>query len=234
MKLGLLLCDHIAESWQPEHGDYPSMFAKWLPQVQWTVYDLTAGHFPSSVDSCDAYVTTGSKWSVYDQLPWIVDFKSLVQQLYKARKPYVGICFGHQMLAFALNSPVQKSSGGWCVGNHEFTVSQPQAWMQPYHATFRVLMSCQDQVLSLPEEAKMIAFSEDCPVGVFLVRNYMLGIQGHPEFTVAYNATLIHSRQDRIGLEKVHAAQASFAQPIQAPLLGQWVMKFLEQAMSGQ
>lgn len=234
MKLGLLLCDHIAESWQLEHGDYPAMFANWLPQAQWTVFDLTTGHLPSSVDSCDAYVTTGSKWSVYDALPWILDFKTLVKQLYTARKPFVGVCFGHQMLAYALDGQVQKSTGGWCIGNHEFEVVRPQEWMQPYQTSFRVLMSCQDQVLSLPRDAEVVASSLECPVGVFLIRNYMLGIQGHPEFTSAYNATLINSRLDRIGLEKVNAAQASFAQPIQAPLLGQWVMHFLEQAISGR
>lgn len=234
MTIGLLLCDHINELLQPRHGDYPAMFAAWLPHADWVIYDLPSGYFPESVHACDAFITTGSRFSVYDPLPWIARFEHLVQQLYREQKPYVGICFGHQMLAQALGGKVKPASVGWCVGNHEFKVIEPQPWMRPLQSSFRVLMSCQDQVLEMPPMAQVIAKSEDCPVGVFQCGDHLLGIQGHPEFTPAYNQDLIHLRHERIGSVKVSQALASFSRSEDRDLLSLWVCNFLVGAGSGQ
>lgn len=231
MTLGLLLCDHIHEGLQPLHGDYPAMFAAWWPEAEWIIYDLPAGQFPTDLDSCQAYITTGSRYSVYDALPWIAKFKSLVYELFIAHKPYVGVCFGHQMLAEALGGKVKPSATGWCVGSHEFTVMQPMPWMHPLHPTFRVLMSCQDQVLALPDGAQVLASSADCPVGVFQCGDHMLGIQGHPEFTPTYNQALISLREERIGKQKASQALASFDQPLDPSLLSTWIAHFLAAAI---
>ena len=99
MKIGLLQCDHVAESFLHLNGNYDQQFTQLLPGLDWTYYDLTAGKFPTSLDECDVYLCTGSKYSVYDDIPWIHQLKELVRALYQQQKPFVGICFGHQMMA---------------------------------------------------------------------------------------------------------------------------------------
>src|SRR5690606_23965151 len=95
-----------------------------LPGFDWAFYDVVNDHFPESADECDAYICTGSRYSVYDDMPWIKELKHLVQELYQLQIPYIGVCFGHQMLAEALGGKVEKAAAGWCVGVHTFRVLQ--------------------------------------------------------------------------------------------------------------
>jgi putative intracellular protease/amidase len=105
MRLGILQCDSVRPELQPEFGDYPDMFQRLLTteavQPEFRVYNLTAGEFPESPDECDAWLFTGSKWSVYDPDEWIQRAHEFARELHASRRPTVGICFGqalHQAL----------------------------------------------------------------------------------------------------------------------------------------
>lgn len=227
MKLGLLQCDHTLSTVRHIAGDYDEMFARWLP-AEWRVYDLTAGQRPATLNECDAYITTGSKASVYDDEPWIHNFADLTREIQAANKPYLGVCFGHQMMGHALGGRVAKSPNGWGIGVHTFAVQQQEPWMQPAVPAVNLLMSCQDQVLDLPPGAQVLAGNSHCPVGIFRVGR-MLGIQGHPEFTPAYADALLNLRRERIGPERVDNALATLALPLHAHLLARWAALFLHQ-----
>lgn len=227
MKLGLLQCDHTADSLRLIAGDYNDMFASWLP-AEWRVYDLQRGERPEDLNECEAYVATGSKASVYDDEPWIHPFADLTRRIFAAQKPFLGVCFGHQMMGHALGGRVAKSPNGWGIGAHTFTIKKCEPWMQPPAAEINVLMSCQDQVLELPPGAEVLGGNAHCPVGVFRVGN-MLGIQGHPEFPPAYAAAVLKLRRDRIGADKVDAALATLDKSLDAPLLARWTSVFLSQ-----
>jgi GMP synthase-like glutamine amidotransferase len=224
MKLGLLQCDHVQEALQPEFGDYDGMFRRWLPG-DWRVYDVTKGERPADLDECDAYITTGSKASVYEDAPWVQGFAKLVRDIHAASKPFLGVCFGHQMMAYALGGVVAKSPKGWGIGIHEFRVLQNEARMQPPLETVRVLMSCQDQVEQLPPGATVLAGNEFCPVGIYRVGK-MLGVQGHPEFTPEYSEALMLRRVDRIGAERVAAAQATLREGAHSAEFAKWAIAF--------
>ena len=79
MKIGILITDAVREELISEHGDYPDMFEDLIAGVDRSI-EFTRFYvqskIPQSVD-CDGYLITGSRHSVYDELPWIerlVDF----------------------------------------------------------------------------------------------------------------------------------------------------------------
>lgn len=218
MKIGLLLCD-------PGRG-FEAMFAGWLP-AEWTIYDLHQGQAPSNLDECDAYIASGSKSSVYDDEPWIHQYAALTRQIYGSQKPYLGVCFGHQMMGHALGGRVAKSPNGWGIGVHTFSIEKNEPWMNPPAAEFNLIMSCQDQVLDLPPESQVLAGNEHCPVGMFRLGN-MLGVQGHPEFTPAFAEALLKLRRDQLGADKADKALATLSQPLDSPLIRQWALNFLQ------
>ena len=225
MRLGLLLCDHIAPAFQDIASGYPELFAAWLAGVEWEVYAVCDGQFPTDLDTCAAWVCTGSRASVYEDVPWIHRLSALVRRLHDEGRPYLGVCFGHQMLAAALGGRVSASPRGWCVGVHRFEVDPVMPWMQPPLPHLDLLMMCQDQVMALPPGSQVLARGEACPIGMFATGR-MLGIQAHPEFLPAYEAALLHSRRDRIGPAKVDAALATLERPLDVAPLARWVHHF--------
>ncbi|MGE0883234.1 MAG: amidotransferase [Blastocatellales bacterium] len=229
MKIGLLECDHVREDLLPIAGDYRQMFAdlfaRHAPQLELVNFDVRNGEFPASVDACEAFVCTGSRFSAYDAEDWIRELKNFLRQLRNADKPFVGICFGHQVLAEALGGKVEKAEQGWGIGVHSLNVTRTESWMQPEQAACGIQYSHRDQVVRLPEQSVLLGESDHCPVAMYRVGETMLGIQGHPEFPAAYVEALVRGRTELIGEENVNAA--SFDAPTDEGIITHWLAKFL-------
>jgi GMP synthase-like glutamine amidotransferase len=228
MNVGLLQCDHVADRFQPIAGDYPEMFgALFGAHFNLIPYDVCNGVWPASMDDCEAYICTGSRWSVYEDVAWIHDLKSFVRSAYETRTPFIGICFGHQMMAEALGGKVEKSNYGWGVGVQDIEITQVEAWMQPPQTTLKLHYLHQDQVVRLPDNSVVLARSEHCPVAAFRVGATMFGVQAHPEFTHEYSAALLTDRIARIGADRVAEARASLVHSTDEAIFAQWVAAFL-------
>jgi GMP synthase-like glutamine amidotransferase len=230
MKIGLLECDHVPERLRFAAGGYREMFAAWLgPHVAdlgFEYYDACHGELPAATDACDVYVCTGSRYSAYDELTWLAALKDFVRELRPAGRPFVGICFGHQVLAEALGGRVARAPQGWGVGVHEISIVAAEPWMRPPRARCSLQHMHADEVQQLPEGSVLLARSEHCEVGMYRVGR-MLGIEGHPEFPAAYNEALIRERRERIGPARADEALATLSQPTDGPVLGEWVGSFL-------
>ncbi|HED15100.1 MAG TPA: GMP synthase [Gammaproteobacteria bacterium] len=235
MKLGILACDHVRPALQPRFGDYVDMFKaplqRHIPNLQLVTYRLCDGNFPDRVTDCDAYISTGSRQSVYSDIDWVRQFSALVVELATNNLPFVGICFGHQMLAQALGGRVERATVGWGVGISTARILQATSWMatDPSTATpdYRLIISHQDQITSLPDATTVLAGNDFCPFGMIQVGQNMLGIQGHPEFSKDYSRELMMIRRDKLGLKKFQNGIQSLNLELDADRIFSWISYFL-------
>jgi len=231
--LGILVCGPVREALVARHGEYPAMFTRLLrtvvPSLRTTPYRVYAGEFPERSDQHDAYLITGSRYSVYDGDPWLQQLEDFVRALFAARIPTVGICFGHQMMGRALGGVTAKAPQGWGIGKHVSQVLRVPPWMQPVASTYGIFVSHQDQVLQLPPGAERLASNAHCPNSMFVVDNLFLGIQGHPEFSGAFARDLASGRGDLYGEAVLAKAMSTYDDTVDAGLVARWIVQFLTQ-----
>ena len=238
LRIGVLQCDHVADDLINTHGDYNDMFTDLIHQqdngIEVSIYDLTTGQFPLDLHACDGYIITGSQFSAYDDIPWIHRAKNLVADLYQAKIPTIGICFGHQLIAEALGGKVEKVvDKGWGVGVHQWEIKNREEWMQS-NPLDKIAMraSHQDQVVDMPADSKLIASSDFCPIAGFQTGDSILSLQGHPEFSREYSRSLLEKRLDRIGKKVSDVALQSLQQDVDANAVGAWMIDFIKKSRS--
>jgi len=235
MKLGILQCDDVRESFQPEFGNYAAMFTALFQQVDERLelhfYRVIDGLFPQHVDECDAYICSGSKWGANDDEVWIHQLADYIRELYAKDKGLAGICFGHQMIAKALGGEVEKSPLGWGVGIAHANVLAKPNWMLPKRDEIALVVCHQDQVCKLPDNSKVLMSNDFCPYSMFQVDAHFLGLQGHPEFTSLYSAALMAQRRDIIPADTINTAMDTLNAEADDKLVTQWILTFLRQTV---
>jgi GMP synthase-like glutamine amidotransferase len=228
--VGLLACDEVAERFRHIAGGYQQMFERLLsPHIQGlriTRFDVQAGNVPADARACDAWITTGSRASVYDDVEWIGAAEAFVSKVADSDRPFVGVCFGHQLLARTLGAEVKRAPGGWSVGVLPVHVLRTEDWMTPARSTVRMQSMHADQVTQPPDGATLLGEAPHCPVAMFQCGPRLLGIEAHPEFPAAYARALIEDRRARMGPEVAAEALARVDEPTDSDVVGGWIARF--------
>ena len=227
-RIGLLLAGHVDPRSVHVAGDYPELFTKLFGghDIDLVRYDIDRGALPDRVDECDGWICSPSRASVYDNESWIADAEALHRDIVAREVPYVGICFGHQLLAQALGGRVARADGGWGIGVQSYAVVEPQSWMSPAASQFSLLASHQDQVVVAPPQARVIASAPYCPIAGLAVGERAWSIQAHPEFVAPLADHLLNLRIELIGAARVDAARQSLDRPTDQALVGTWISTF--------
>jgi GMP synthase-like glutamine amidotransferase len=227
VRAGLLVVGHVDEKSRHIAGDYPELFTAVLAphDIEVAPYAVDAGEMPASLSECGGWLCSPSRLSVYDTEPWIADVEAFMRAAIAEEAPFVGICFGHQLLAQALGGTVEPSPRGWGVGVQRYEVIEPLDAMHPALDQFALIASHQDQVVKVPAEARVIATSEFCPVAGLAVGERMWTVQAHPEFISPLADHLLAGRVELIGAERVATARASLSQSIDQHIVAQWIAR---------
>lgn len=188
MKIGIIECGPVPAALRERYDSYPAMFAAQLqpllPAATFTTLSVVNGEALPDPSAQDAYLLTGSRHGVYDDLPWIAPLKSFIRAAaLEQRRPMVGICFGHQIIAEALGGKVEKASIGFRIGVERYDTARGALAMPAFH---------QDQIVVQPPDSEIVAKSAACAyAGLRYTAAPVLSLQFHPEFSRDYLADLI-------------------------------------------
>lgn len=183
--VGLFLVGHIDAGSLHVGGDYPELYQELLGPhgINLVTYRCDEGQFPASLDEQDGWLCSPSRLSVYDDVAWLRNVEEMLREIVRTETPFVGICFGHQLLAQALGGTVRKADVGWGIGAKEYAVHATKEWMDPPRDVIRLAASHQDQVIDVPADATVWADSDYCPNGGMFVGERAWTLQVHPEFS---------------------------------------------------
>ncbi len=141
-------------------------------------FDVTVGELPDSFEF-DGVVVTGSRSSVYWDEPWISPLKEWVADAIDRDLPFLGVCYGHQLLADVLGGSVE-GMGTYEIGYNEITRTVDSPLLSGIDERFLAFTTHSDAVVELPPGAEALAANEYSNHG--FRKDRVFGVQFHPEY----------------------------------------------------
>jgi len=139
------------------------------------------GDLPA-IEHFDQIVVSGSRASPEAGLAWIFQLKEFIREVLARSIPYLGICFGHQILASILGGSVKFSSLpqiGWTS-----ITTKPCRLFEGVPETFVSFSHHFEEVSELPSDTQVLAYSRHCGLEAIQWKELpVYGIQFHPEKT---------------------------------------------------
>jgi len=184
----------------PERGPLP----RWVlapmavaPEAS-QVVDVRNGHHLPAPETLAAAIVAGSPSMVTDHLPWAERTAEWLRAAHAAGIAILGICFGHQLLAYALGGTVGYNPKGLEMGTVEVRLNDsgrddPLLGVLPTPVKMQVSHS--QTVLRLPPNAVPLASSDGDDHQAFRAGERAWGIQFHPEFDSSVVRALIEQRR---------------------------------------
>ena len=129
-----------------------------------------------------------------------------IMEAMEADVPILGICLGHQLLAYWLGGKVNR--GRWEIGWLPITVHEPglsDPLLDGLGPVFHGFLWHGDQITKLPEEAELLASSELCRVQAYRLRNRPVwGVQFNPQYTPQIAESLVRAStwMDKYGWDR--------------------------------
>lgn len=176
--------------------EHPGYLCEYFKQrkIQYKTVQIEQGQtVPEQLDNVAGLVFLGAPASVYDPLTWISDEIALIKRALEADVPVLGICFGAQLIAKALDGEICPASS-MQIGWHSVTLTQQGKTIFgsddfPEHfAAFE----WHGDTFSLPP-GSLPLFYGDCIQNQGFVYNNSLALQFHPEIT----ETMVHEWLER-------------------------------------
>ena len=230
MKIAVLDNNSLDEETAEQFHSYGALIKSLFSDV--TSYPITMDVFnafdsehPPDIDEYDVFILSGSREDAFGDAPWIIELRKFVNKLISQRKKLIGICFGHQLIAYCLGADVGRADVGWGFGRMSYK------WLPSFNSyargEFSLLVCHQDQVNTVPFGASVIASSDFCPIAAFTVDDYIICFQGHPEFTEQYVAYITDKSRSVLGEDIYFEVMNDLPKGHEGKLVAKLCMDFL-------
>ena len=233
MKLCVLendIIDDVVADRYPSYGVlFTDLFRSAKPDIEVDVFDAMNMQYPDSFDDYDAVLLSGSRCDAFGQEEWVLELKKRTEQLMAEKKKLIGVCFGHQLIALILGAEMGRAPQGWGMGRMSYTWNKESSPIALEGEGFSLLVSHQDQVLTEPKGATIIASSEFCPIAAYTVDKHVICFQGNPEFVEGYSEYIINKRKDSLTPEQYERFLGSLQYGHDGKKIAKLVCDFVEQ-----
>ena len=230
MKIGILLCGDVPITLINEFGSYSACLQSQYELNKFgdvSVYNVYQHQtLPTDPNEYDVYIIGGSPSGVNDDLDWVKNLTLFIQSAFHSKKKLFGICFGHQVINYALGGKVEKTDKGWGLGVYDVLLNRQMGKLKAGQL-IKLIAIHQDQVINLGTGFEVLAGNDFCPNYVTIYQDQVLTVQGHPEFTTAFFNALLLQRVDIFTQDEIEAAMLSNELAIDSLSFNHFVTDFL-------
>ncbi|NYT66148.1 glutamine amidotransferase [Alcaligenaceae bacterium] len=176
-----------------------------LPSVPVDIPYLVVKPFLGEVipapETIQAAVISGSWAMVTDKADWSERCAAWVKDAITANTPLLGVCYGHQLMAYALGGVVDYNPKGKELGTQDITLL-PTAQDDPLFANlpahFPAHLTHEQSVLVPPKGTTVLASTHHDAHQILRYSPTAVSVQFHPEFTPAIMASSIERNRTRL------------------------------------
>ena len=162
-------------------------------------------------DSISGIIITGSHENVTDAKPWMKALTLWLKDLSIAKIPTLGICFGHQILAFALGGQVDYHPGGGEYGLIKINVDLSiisDGFFSQLNESFHAFAAHEQTIIKLPPGSISFGYNSHDSNHLVQFAPMVWGCQFHPEFTSTITKHYSRRHKEAITLPALWMAQA--------------------------
>ncbi|WP_226482169.1 type 1 glutamine amidotransferase [Natrinema amylolyticum] len=195
-------------------------------------FDATDGTVPDGFDY-DGAVVTGSRSSVYWDDEWMAPVKEWVGDAIDRGIPFLGVCWGHQLLADVLGGTVA-DMGVYEVGYSEIEQTAESRLFDGIDETFTAFTSHSDAVTELPPGAEPLAENDYSNHG--FRKDRVFGVQFHPEYDMRTARELVHRKElsdERLESILGQITEANYREACEAKLVFDNFLEFVREVRAG-
>ncbi|WP_039056844.1 glutamine amidotransferase [Enterobacter sp. Bisph1] len=170
------------------HGDVPHWFCQAIgcstDDVE--VVRVFEGEALPAPDARRAAIITGSWAMVSDRLPWSEKTAAWIREAMAIEMPLFGVCYGHQLISWALGGDVEYHPQGREAGTKTVYLNSAAAndpLLSHLTESFPAHLTHRQTVTRLPQGAAVLASSDHDNHQIVRYGSRAISVQFHPEMT---------------------------------------------------
>ncbi|HEX7338768.1 MAG TPA: glutamine amidotransferase [Rhodanobacteraceae bacterium] len=206
--IAILLTGHAPDSLRARLGDFDHWFrmALGVPRERVVVINVDEGAALPDPSTLAGAVISGSGAMVTEHLDWSEQLADWIRDAVPAGLPLFGVCYGHQLMAYALGGKVGELAGGREMGTQTITVNadgKADPLLAGLPAQFAAHTTHLQSVLEVPAGASVLAASARDPNHIVRYTPHAVSTQLHPEFSTTAMRAYIRLRHVKLMAEDI-------------------------------